>query len=108
MPGVVRPVAPTLRLLRTNLPNPGVQQRIDTAVHTGVTHFTDDAENRHTRTMLKAARTGALHHFNHLWRISLLAQPPCASLTRVARRDDDHGFCGIGECGIPGYAKHVV
>src|SRR6185436_20434514 len=78
MPGIVRPIAPALRLIRTDLPDPGVQERVDSAVHPRVPHLAEDPEDGHPRAMLEAPGPGPLHHLDHLWRIPLLPQPPRA------------------------------
>ena len=85
VPGIVRPIAAALRLLGTDLPDPGIQQRVDAPVHPGVAHLADDAEDRHAGAMLERARARPLHHFDHFRRIALLPQAPGARLAAIPR-----------------------
>src|SRR4029077_2024659 len=74
VPGIVRQIAPTLRLFRTDLPDPDIQQRIDAPVQPGVAKLADHTENWHPCAMLKRPSAGPLHHLDHLRRIALLPE----------------------------------
>ena len=57
---------------------------------------------------LKHAGTRPLHHLDHFRRIALFPEPTGTGLAAIARGNDDHGFGGIREGGIPGDAEHVI
>ena len=108
VPGIVRPIAAALRLIRADFANPGVQQRVDAAVHPGIAHLADDAEDRHASAMLEGAGARALHHLDHFRRIPLLTETTGSRFTAVPRGNDNHRLGRIGEGRVPRHAQHVV
>src|SRR5215510_2836447 len=49
VPGIVRPIAAALRLIRAHLADPGIEQRVDPPVHPGIAHLANDSYHRNPR-----------------------------------------------------------
>ena len=107
VPGIVGPIAPGARLVRSDAADLGVQERerVIQAVHAVLA---DHAEKPHAAAHLDRARARAAHLFDHFRLVALGEQQFFPRFAAVARADGDQRFGDVVEGVLPGNLHKLV